>query len=536
MNRTLKAIVLGVKTGPSAGKDFVVGEGESLVMGRGMNCQVYLDDSLLSRSHCRVREEEGFFYVEDLKSTNGTQLNGSPVMRSSLEIGDEIQIGETRIRIETTPDTTVAAETPLNPYYAKLGSAIEQMSDATSLEGVLEAFAHVAIDQTGAERGCVMLDSTTEGVVQDLLQREEQGSAERELGRLVLQLGHRFDAEAASNAIFCRAVDVLRTSRSTLLIADALEDGRLQIKESAIHTAVRSVLAVPLTIRGTPVGLLYLDHTHEPGRFSVEDRQFVEALRSPACVYIERHYSRAVWRAYNTQLQETLRESGRRLEAQKHVLSAAQAAALQAAPELIAARRAGGALRHLRAGLGALCEAEGEEPVAREQLQALLERAAELGDAPQAGDLSVSLRNLIDSLAQAFAGSGIKIHFEKPESVPWTQAEDAVVLATAVLIDNAARHAYGTQGGDVWVRLSDFPQGVEIAVADRGRGIAAAQLGRVFEPFYSAAGKSSGVGLAFARRAAAAAGGTVACNSVVGRGSTFVVRLRKQTNGQDNAG
>ena len=71
--------------------------GERMVIGRLNACDICLSDINASREHAAfVREPDGWA-VQDLESTNGTLLNGSPVQRESLVDGDVIEIGLTRL-------------------------------------------------------------------------------------------------------------------------------------------------------------------------------------------------------------------------------------------------------------------------------------------------------------------------------------------------------------------------------------------------------------------------------------------------------
>jgi FHA domain len=68
-------------------------QGETLV-GRSANCQVTLDDPLVSREHARIRIEGALAVVEDLGSRNGVQVGGKPIAGSAtLSTGDRIRIG-----------------------------------------------------------------------------------------------------------------------------------------------------------------------------------------------------------------------------------------------------------------------------------------------------------------------------------------------------------------------------------------------------------------------------------------------------------
>lgn len=68
-------------------------QGDTLV-GRSANCQVTVDDPLVSREHARIRIEGGHATVEDLGSRNGVQLGGHPITgKAALSNGDRIRIG-----------------------------------------------------------------------------------------------------------------------------------------------------------------------------------------------------------------------------------------------------------------------------------------------------------------------------------------------------------------------------------------------------------------------------------------------------------
>lgn len=69
-------------------------------IGRGRDNQIQIkDDTKVSRYHCRVlRDTDGFYYVEDNNSSNGTLVNGANVTRQRVVGGEEVTIGETVFR------------------------------------------------------------------------------------------------------------------------------------------------------------------------------------------------------------------------------------------------------------------------------------------------------------------------------------------------------------------------------------------------------------------------------------------------------
>jgi hypothetical protein len=72
-----------------------------LSIGRASNADVQIDDRYASGLHARIYAHGGHFYVEDLKSTNGTLLNDETLAgEAELVPGDLIRIGDTEFRFE----------------------------------------------------------------------------------------------------------------------------------------------------------------------------------------------------------------------------------------------------------------------------------------------------------------------------------------------------------------------------------------------------------------------------------------------------
>ncbi|TDO54953.1 pSer/pThr/pTyr-binding forkhead associated (FHA) protein [Kribbella sp. VKM Ac-2527] len=88
-----------IADGPQAGVGATL-SAEPVVIGRGSDCQIRLDDDYSSTRHARLFQSEGEWWVEDLGSTNGTYLDGQRVSRPvPAEIGGSIRIGRTTLNI-----------------------------------------------------------------------------------------------------------------------------------------------------------------------------------------------------------------------------------------------------------------------------------------------------------------------------------------------------------------------------------------------------------------------------------------------------
>jgi two-component system, cell cycle response regulator len=85
-----------VLAGSNVGEMYKI-SGENMVLGRGGGADVRLVDEGISRFHCRIRSEGPEMVVEDLRSRNGTFLNGQRIEVSRLKDGDKIQLGRTTV-------------------------------------------------------------------------------------------------------------------------------------------------------------------------------------------------------------------------------------------------------------------------------------------------------------------------------------------------------------------------------------------------------------------------------------------------------
>ncbi len=93
---------LNVLNGKQVGQRFAIGKGVSIGYGKKKN-DIHIGDDYASRAHARVDRTERGYAVMDLKSTNGTKVNGQkiePYNPVTLNTGDQIEIGETLLAFE----------------------------------------------------------------------------------------------------------------------------------------------------------------------------------------------------------------------------------------------------------------------------------------------------------------------------------------------------------------------------------------------------------------------------------------------------
>jgi pSer/pThr/pTyr-binding forkhead associated (FHA) protein len=72
----------------------------TMVIGRAPECELQLDDTYVSQQHARIFGKNGAWYVEDLGSTNGTDVNDQRLTGPAMvRPGDRIRVGNTWLEL-----------------------------------------------------------------------------------------------------------------------------------------------------------------------------------------------------------------------------------------------------------------------------------------------------------------------------------------------------------------------------------------------------------------------------------------------------
>src|SRR5687767_5373856 len=156
-------------------------EGGEVVVGRATDCDIVLDDALVSRHHARISVRSEGVFVEDLLSANGVYVNGMRVQRmQKLYDGDRILLATREISaFEQRPDAVPPSEARIsyhpptpgkssavtgqaNPF-AVIGSIAEQMMSAGRItEAERQLHEHISTVLDGARSGDVEPENVSE--------------------------------------------------------------------------------------------------------------------------------------------------------------------------------------------------------------------------------------------------------------------------------------------------------------------------------------------------------------------------------------
>jgi two-component system, cell cycle response regulator len=93
----MSTCALEVTGGQHAGAKYPL-QGEGVTIGRERSNSICLEDWGVSRRHARVVASNGSWIIEDLNSRNGIVVSGKLVTKQALVPGDEIIIGNAKLR------------------------------------------------------------------------------------------------------------------------------------------------------------------------------------------------------------------------------------------------------------------------------------------------------------------------------------------------------------------------------------------------------------------------------------------------------
>lgn len=120
--------VLKLISGGGAGQIIPL-TGERMVLGRHPTCQIVLDDAAISRHHAQVLESHGSFFIEDLRSRNGSLLNDAPVRgRIELHDGDELRFCDYHFQFLTESSSAVPSSVRLPGERGAVGRTKETLA------------------------------------------------------------------------------------------------------------------------------------------------------------------------------------------------------------------------------------------------------------------------------------------------------------------------------------------------------------------------------------------------------------------------
>ena len=175
-----------------------------------------------------------------------------------------------RARVEALNTQVISLHSELHQLRG-LAETTALINSSLDTSDVLNQVIDKVVQLTGAERGYVVL-------------RNEDS------GELEFRVARGLDREALSEDEFIISNTIVERVASTgepVLTHNALSDPRYQGQQSIVGFALRSILAVPLMVSGTVIGVVYCDNRIRAGLFKDHEMKLLNAFANQAAVAIQ---------------------------------------------------------------------------------------------------------------------------------------------------------------------------------------------------------------------------------------------------------
>lgn len=303
---------------------------DCVVIGRARTSDVVLNDRRVSRRHCRVERRDDTYVLVDEGSQNQVKLRGQPVDCCEIRSGDVFAVGRFEVTFalvepeQDSLDDTEAGEEAQDvedlAAFVTIARALNEEQDQTRL---LTLIVDSAIQLTHAERGFLLLDKAEESAIEVArnFAQEEVVSPEFKISRTIAQR--------------------VRESGIPELTTNAQEDDRFRDLRSVGDLKLRSVLCIPLVIRGEVSGVLYVDNRLQQQVFKEREKSLLMSLADHAAIAVHNARTMEDLRARQLEVQTALDRVAQLNAALKGRLAAQGAELSEMREELQGTRRSG---------------------------------------------------------------------------------------------------------------------------------------------------------------------------------------------------
>ncbi len=545
VNRASLLVVQGVEQGAR----FELGE-RPVSMGRGVQNEVRILDTEVSRLHATIQQVKDTFVLTDRNSSNGTLVNGVAVRSHVLVDGDQVQLGHTLLLFSDAERDSVSQAAAERVQFFQKNDPADRSSIVSQLDGravprslsadspeesgtpsnltVLYRIAEevvrpsVSIDQTlqrildltiaavGADRGCVLLTDPQSGAIRPQV------------------AGQRGMSEPGSRMPVSRTiVDYVLKNNQGVRTADAQHDSRFDPARSIVQAGIREAMCVPMQGRHELMGVMYLDITTPADRlllqgkaagFREDQLRLLVAIGRQAALAVENNrYQQAFVKA------ERLAAMGQTIATLSHHIK-----------NILQGIRGGSYLIDM--GLNDHNEdlvRKGWHVVDKNQhkiyhlVMDMLSFSKDRKPALAPAQLNETVGDVIELMQARATECSVDLQFQPDTNLPMcTFDADGIHRAVLNIVTNAID---AVEGSDHAVVKAETGLHVEsdmlwVAVSDNGPGIPEDQLGRIFNVFESTKGaRGTGLGLAVSLKIIREHGGDIAVESRLGEGSRFTL-------------
>ncbi|WP_437224058.1 ATP-binding protein [Planctomicrobium sp. SH661] len=527
--------------GPEQGRKYDLTP-EPMHLGRGGQNEIRILDTEVSRRHALISRSQGTWQISDLKSSNGTYVNGQSVTAASIRSGDQIQIGRTILLFTNEPqqsDRTVVerinlvASSALDDQSRIVGQARppeqanfggwtqaganlqllyqiteEVVRPTTSLDDLLKRILDLTLEAVGADRGCMLVANSKNDRIEPRV------------------VGHRSGVNVDERMpISTSIVEYVIHNGQGVRTSDAQHDSRFDTGQSIMRAGIREAMCVPMRGRFELMGVIYVDTTRsslspntnpDGNRFSDQLLRLLLAIGRQSALAIE-----------NSRYQDALVTSER-------LAAVGQTIAIMShhIKNILQGVRGGGYLidtglkqnneEMIRKGWGVVDRnQERIYNLVMDMLTFSKEREPQL----KMSRLREVLNDVTELMQSRCTERGIELTLKEVTPVPKTQFDpEGLHRAVLNMLTNAVDALDEREHPRIEVRYGAdrAHEQVWVEIEDNGRGIEDGELSRLFQLFESSKGlKGTGLGLAVSQKILQEHGGTITVKTRANVGTCF---------------
>lgn len=304
--------------GPVAGRSFDL-EQETTLLGRALNNDIRIDDKSISRSHAMITRKDDQFFIKDLKSQNGTFVDGRRLGADELfqlEHGAMVAVGKALFSIEDEK----AEEPMVREYTIDLADCRKKgrmdrlykdrrITNRQNLEEIYE-ISTLLMQSVDIKEICQkIIDSLFAS-----LRRLNAGMIlliDQPTGELKQIVSRSRASRTAPKSGYSRTVvnRVIRDGQA-VMVSDTSAQESEDLSESVKMKGIKSIICAPLISKVGTRGVIYAHSTSVPQGFRRDDFYFLTAVSTPAALAIEN----ALLYSQRAQAEEALQKAHDELE------------------------------------------------------------------------------------------------------------------------------------------------------------------------------------------------------------------------------
>ena len=289
---------------------------ESVLIGRGEENDISINDASVSRKHAKVFFNGHAYFIKDLKSQNGTWIDGNIIQANKkfeVEQGVSVAVGNVLLSFgRKTPEGSIPTQyaVDLAKHNADSDPAHEEtlMTDRRKLQQVHEITTSLVESMDIKQVFAKVMDALFL-----YFKRIDAGAIfliDKKTGKLKKAISNVRDR--AKSARFPFSTSVVRQAivqAKAIMIPDTKLQKDAPLSESLEVNRIISAMCVPLITRKATRGVIYVHSNSAPQGFQKEDLFFITSLGNPAAVAIE-----------NALLYEKSKQTENALQSAKHEL------------------------------------------------------------------------------------------------------------------------------------------------------------------------------------------------------------------------